>query len=348
MKSFKYFLLLLILLGDIATACSRSSQKHIKVLNSEVLKSEVHQWIITSVEIREDCTIVEKCVRSLENERTWVMSTPDEYISDVSTGEMYRIRESEIGFERHKVFLEGYKEMSFKEIYPPLPPDVNFVHISSGTDFFLRYLDLNSECSPAKPPRSDMSFSGVCLGARSREAAKALKKHGYEQFYSEEEEDVLGGYDIYSYFQGSEDDYAVTVEVEISKEFDIVEGIEVLYQNHVDMYEVEEHLQEIVDEIKATYQYRKWEESTPSYRGATSMITLKSGKDRIFKNVTIKKFSGHYRLYASRYSEEDEFFGTISIDVHDDNMHQDLVISVRYDDRDVSNYVRRSAGKVKW
>ena len=140
MKKLKHFLLFLMLLGYIAPSCSRLSQKHIKVLNSEVLKSEVHQWIITSVEIREDCTIVEKCVSSLKNERTWVMSTPEEFISDVSTGEMYRIRESEIGFERHKVFLEGYDEMSFKEIYPPLPPDVNFVHISSGTDFFSQVL----------------------------------------------------------------------------------------------------------------------------------------------------------------------------------------------------------------
>lgn len=348
MNALKYSLLTLLLLCNMVAACSQPTQKHIRVLNSKEIRTEEHQWILTSVEIREDCTVIEKYVGALESENTWIMSTPDEFIEDASTGKRYYIIDSEIGFESHKVFLDGYMGMSFKEIYPALPTNVKCLNLSSGAEYFLKSLDLTQNCSPANPPVSDISFSGVNLGSTPHEALKALKKHGYKKFYSEEEEGILGGYDIHTYFQGSKDDYNVTVEIESSKECDIVYGIEVLYQNHVDMYEVEEHLQEIMDEIMSTYPYRIWEEDTPSYRNAASMITQKSGKDGIFKNVTIKKFSCHCRLYEAPDAQEDDFYGTISLDVHDDGLHNDLVISVRYNDREVSTYVRRSAGKVKW
>lgn len=348
MKSLRLFVLIFTLMCDVLAACSQPSHKVIRVLDSKSVRTEEHSWILTSVELREDCLILEKYVGPLESENTWVMSTPAQFVEDAITGERFYIKESEIGFESHKVFLKGYEGLSFKETYPPLPADVRYLNISSGSDFFLKYLDLEQDCSPARPPVSEISFSGVNLGMPSKEVYKFLKKEGYKNFYSEEEEGLLGGYDVYTYFQGSEDDYAVTVEIEASKECNIVYGIEVLYQNHVDMYEVEEHLQEIVDEIKSIYPYRKWEEATPSYRNAASMITQKSGKDGIFKNITIRKFSGHYRLYDSPDAKEDEFYGTISLEVHDDNLHHDLVISVRYNDRDVSTYVRRRAGKVKW
>lgn len=348
MKSLKYLFLTATLLCNIITACSQSIHKVIRVLDSQDIKTEEHSWVLTSVELREDCTILEKYVGAIEKENTWVMSVPSEFIEDAETGERYYIKESEIGFDRETVFLEGYKGRTFKEVYPPLPANVKFLNISSGSDYFMKSLDLNMDCSPAQPPVSNISFSGINLGIEHGRALKEFKKQGYKQFYSEEEEGIWGGTDISTYFQGTKDDYTVTIELESSKDTDILEGIEVLYQNHVDMYEVEEHLQEIADEIKATFPYRKWEEDTPSYQSAASIINQKSGKDSIFKNVTIVKFKGHYRLYDSLDAKEDDFYGTITLEVHDDGMHNDLVIRVRYNDRNLSTYIRRRIGEYRW
>ena len=348
MKSLRYISLTAILLCHMLIACSRPSDKVIRVLDSESIRTEEHSWVLTSVELRDDCTILEKYVGAIEEENTWVMSVAGEFIEDAETGERYYIKDSEIGFDREVVFLEGYKGRTFKEVYPPLPSKVRFLNISSGSDYFLKSLDLNMDCSPAQPPVSDISFSGINLGITHGQALKEFKKQGYKKFYSEEEEGIWGGTDISTYFQGTRDDYTVTIELESSKETDIIEGIEVLYQNHVDMYEVEEHLQEIADAIKATFPYRKWEENTPAYQHAASMIHQKNGKDRIFKNVTIVKFKGHYRLYDSPEAKEDDFYGTITLEVHDDGIHNDIVIRVRYSDRNLSSYIRRSIGEYKW
>ena len=348
MKIQKHILFFVAFICNILTACSQPTQKTIKVLDSKSIRTESHTWILTSIELRKDCTILEKYVYSNEEENTWVMSIDSEFIEDAVTGEKYYIKDSDIGFESQKVILEGYKGRTFKEIYPAIPANVKFLNISTGSDYLLTSLNVNQEISPAQSPISDIGFQEVNLGLAHDIALKKLRKNGYKQFYSEEEEGLWGGYDIKTYLQGENDDYTVTIEVESSKENNIIYGIEVLYQNHVDLYEVEEHLQEIADEIKATFPYRKWEENTPSYQSAASIITQKSGKDRIFKNVTIVKFRGHYRLYASGDAKDDEFFGTITLEVHDDGLHNDFVIRVRYNDRNLSTYVNRSVGEFRW
>lgn len=348
MKSIRSFLLIVTLLCNLLTACAQPDHKVIRILDSESIRTEEHSWVLTSVELRKDCTILEKYVGAIEKENTWVMSVSSEFIEDSKTGERFYIKESEIGFDRETVFLEGYKGRTFKEVYPPLPANVKFLNISSGSEYFMKSLDLNTDCSPAQSPVSDISFSGINLGLAHGKALKEFKRRGYKQFYSEEEEGIWGGTDLSTYLQGTKDDYTVTIKLEASKDTDILEGIEVLYQNHVDMYEVEEHLQEIADEIKATFPYRKWEENTPAYQHAASIINQKNGKDRIFKNVTIVKFRGHYRLYDSPEANENDFYGTITLEVHDDSIHNDMVISVRYSDRNLSTYIRRSIGEYKW
>lgn len=344
----KSFYVLVLFLCNFLPACSQPQSKVIRILDSEQIRTAEHSWVLTSVELRDDCTILEKYVCSNEEENTWVMSVAGEFIEDADTGERYYIKESEIGFEKEKVILEGYKGRTFKEIYPLLPANVKSLNISSGSDYFLESLNLSLKCSPSQPPLSDISFSGINLGMAHGKALKEFKRQGYKQFYSEEEDGIWGGIYIRTYFQGEKDDYIVTIELESSKETDIIEGIEVLYQNHVDTYEVEEHLQEIVDEIKATFPYRKWEENTPAYQHAASIINQKSGKDHIFKNVTIVKLRGHYRLYESPDADVDDFVGTITLEVHDDSMHEDLVILVRYNDRNLSTYVKRSIGEYRW
>lgn len=344
----KHVLIIVTILCNALLSCAQPSLKVIRILDSKDLRTEIHGWILTSVELRKDCTILEKYVSSHDSDKTWISSLSGEYIEDAITGEKFYIKESEIGFENNKTILDGYTGRTFKEVYPPLPTRVKSLNISSGSDYFLKSLDLSLDCSPAQHPVSDISFAGINLGMVHGKALKEIKKLGYKQFYSEEEEAIFGGTDIRTYFQSEIKDYTVTIQLESSKETGGVHGIQVSYQNHVDMYELNEHLQEVVDEIKSAFPYRKWEENTPSYQHAASIINQRSGRDRIFKNVTIVMLRGHYRLYASSSANDDDFYGTITIEVHEDNFHQDFVINVRYDDRNVSTYIRRSADKVKW
>ena len=140
----------------------------------------------------------------------------------------------------------------------------------------------------------------------------------------------------------------MTIEVTALENNQQVYDAEVQYHNHVDMYEVDEHLQDIVDEIKSRYPYTKWEESTPEYYRASSLLRQKSGKNRIFKNITIVRFRGHCRLYGSPDASENDFYGTITIEVHDDTLNHDLVIRVSYNDRNLSTYIRQRAGEFRW
>lgn len=195
---------------------------------------------------------------------------------------------------------------------------------------------------------SDVAMFDLPLGTDNKQAGRILKRLGYRKFYTETQECIWGGNEIISYYCGSHDEYPVTIKIAASDYNGQVCDAEVQYHNHLDTYELNEHLQDIADEIKAKYPYRMWEECTPTYQSAASLLNQKSGKDRIFKNITIVEFSGHYRLYRSADDGKDDFYGTITIDVHKDNMHNDHVIVVRYNDRDLTTYIRRAIGKYQW
>ena len=133
-----------LLLCFVLVSCQVQTRfKVIRILDSESVRTEEHSWVLTSIELRDDCTILEKYVGAIEEENTWVMSVSGEFIEDAETGERYYIKESEIGFDRETVFLEGYKGRTFKEVYPPLPVNVKFLNISSGSDYFMKSLDIN-------------------------------------------------------------------------------------------------------------------------------------------------------------------------------------------------------------
>ena len=218
MKIQKYNLFFVALICNVITACSQPKEKIIKVLDSKAIRTESHTWVLTSVELRNDCTILEKYVCSNEEENTWIMSIQNEFIEDAVTGERYYIKESEIGFDSQKVILEGYKGRIFKEVYPVLPANVEFLNISTGSGYFLKSLDISHDISPVQSPMSNICFAEVNLGMAHDKALKRLKNNGYKQFYSEEEEGFWGGHDIKTYLQGEKDDYAVTIEIETSKE----------------------------------------------------------------------------------------------------------------------------------
>ncbi|MBQ8811984.1 MAG: hypothetical protein IJZ70_06710 [Bacteroidales bacterium] len=329
------------------SACAQKSST-ISILDSEEVRTEEHSWSLISVEIRTDCTILEKVAVPIEKDTTWISSVREEYIEDVFTGNKYHIIDSEIGFEPGKVLLEGYSGRTFKETYPALPKGVTHINASSGTKYFIKSLDLSLEVSPKHSPVSDISFFGVNIGAEYDDAIKSLKKQGFKQFYKEEREGIFGGNELLTYLYRPDDEYPITIEIESSVERNIVTRAEVMYQNHVDIYEVDEHLQVLADECKAAYPYRHFNECTPEYRNAASMLNQKSGKDRIFKNVTIIEFSGDYYIGDSPDVSRDNAHGIIGFEVHSDGMHNDHVIVVSYTDWVVNRYVRRSIGEYRW
>ncbi len=343
----KSVLVIISLLFGVMTV-SAQSMRVTTVLDSEEILTEEHRWSILSVEARPDCTIVEKIVGPRDKDTTWISSVRQEYIEDSVTGEKFFINDSEIGFEPGKTIMIGYNTRVFKETYPPLPKDTKHINISSGTKYYIRNLDLSLDVSPEKMPISNISFLGVYLGTDLKTALKQLKKQGFKTFFKEEEEGLWDDIELHTYMYKEDQDYPMTVQLVSDTKYGILTEAEILYQNHVDIYEVNEYIQELADEVKAAYPYRNFEERTPDYRSAAGMIDMKSGKDRIFKNITTVIFRGYYYVGDSPEDDETDFLGTISFSVHDDNMHQDYVIKVRYSDRKISRIIRRSGGEYRW
>lgn len=347
MLKFKYILLSLALHLGVLSACAQKNTA-ITILDSEEIRTEEHQWTLISIELRSDCTILEKIVCPIDKDTTWISSVKEEFIEDPKTGEKFFIQDSEIGFNENTVILVGYKGRTFKEVYPPLPKGTKCINISSGSKYYLQSLDLSSDISPASMPISNIAFFGVHIGCDYKAAMKELKKQGFKTFYEEEEEGIWGEQERHTYIYKADDDYPVTIQMVSDARFNVVTEAEILYQNHIDMYEVNEHIQELADEVKAAYPYRTFKEMTPDYRNATGMLDMKSGADRIFKNVTIVTFRGYYYIGDSPDDTEDDFLGTISFEVHDDNIHHDQVIRMRYADRTLSRIIRRSYGEYRW
>ena len=343
----KSLLVVIPMLCAAMTACAQN-ERITTVLDSEEIRTEKHQWSLISVDARPDCTIVEKIVVPIGEDTTWISSVRQEYIEDSATGEKFYIIDSEIGFEANKTILAEFNGRIFKETYPPLPKGTKYINVSSGAKYYIQNLDLSLAVSPEKMPISNIAFLGIHLGAELSTALKELKMLGFKTFFEEEEDGLWGDTELHTYMYKDDIDYPITIQVVSDKKYGIVTEAEILYQNHVDIYEVNEHIQELADEVKAAYPYRTFKDSTPDYRSAAGMIDMKSGKDRIFKNITNVIFRGYYYIGDSPEDDDNDFLGTVSFAVHEDGMHHDHVIEVRYSDRKISRIIRRSAGEYRW
>lgn len=335
------------MLFAVITACAQN-ERITTILDSEEIRTEEHQWSLISVDARPDCTIVEKIVVPRGEDTTWISSVRQEYIEDSATGEKFYIIDSELGFEANKTILAEFNGRVFKETYPPLPKGTRYLNISSGDKYYIRNLDLSLEVSPEKMPISNIAFLGIHLGTELKTALKELKKQGFKTFFEEEEDGLWSDTELHTYLYKEDIDYPITIQLVSDTKYEIVTEAEILYQNHVDIYEVNEHIQELTDEVKAAYPYRTFKDSTPDYRSAAGMIDMKSGKDRIFKNITNVIFRGYYYIGDSSEDDDKDFLGTVSFAVHEDGMHHDHVIEVRYSDRKISRIIRRSAGEYRW
>ena len=344
----KIAILSVLLFSEVQLLCAQNTAA-ITILDSEEVRTEAHSWILLSVEATPDCTVIEKMLRPIVDGKTWVCSTKEEFIEDAVTGKKYFILDSEIGFEPGCNFIEGYKGMAFKETYPALPDSVTHINVSSGAKYFIKHLDLSLKTSPAVSPISDISFLGVHIGAEHDAAVKALRRQGFKTFFKEERDVITwGGRELNTYLYRPDDEYPVTIQLETDIKNNIITGAEVMYKNHIDKYEVCEHLQELEYVVKEEYPYRYIEVCTPKYMNASGILDMKSRKGRISKNVTVERFRGYYYICDSSEDTKDDFFGTISFEVHTDCMRNDYIIVMRYSDRTVGRYVRRSYGEYRW
>lgn len=108
---------------------------------SEWIETSNHKWKVISVRCESDRTILQKEYIP-KDELTYVYSSQEEYIEDADTGRKYYLRHSDIGFESDSYIARGKTEHYFNEEYPVLPTSVKRINISSGSQYYIKGLQI--------------------------------------------------------------------------------------------------------------------------------------------------------------------------------------------------------------
>ena len=113
-----------------------------QIHNVPLLSTESHRWGLTSMIVKNDCTILHKwCIPKVNG--TFVCSTADEFIEDAQTHDRYYIMKSDIGIGlKNKLILTDTKLFMFTEWYPSLPSSVRIINIYNGSQYIVRNLRL--------------------------------------------------------------------------------------------------------------------------------------------------------------------------------------------------------------
>ena len=110
-------------------------------INGEQIDTPYHKWGCVSIEVQDGQTILTKTVQP-KSVGTFMYSSQDEYIEDADTGRKYYLRNSSIGFEGSPEISYDTKTITFYEIYPALPVTVKRINISSGTQYYVKGLQI--------------------------------------------------------------------------------------------------------------------------------------------------------------------------------------------------------------
>lgn len=113
----------------------------VNIDNGSLIETSVHQWRAVSVQVLPTQTVVTKIVKPTSN-GTYVYSSQDEYIQDVDTGRKYYLQKSSIGFEGNRTIIFDTDEHVFSEVYPALPATVKRINISSGSQLYVKNLQI--------------------------------------------------------------------------------------------------------------------------------------------------------------------------------------------------------------
>jgi hypothetical protein len=111
----------------------------INVEGGSKIETSHHSWEALAVQLQYGQTVVRKCVTPKDN-GTYMFSSYDEFIEDADTGRKYYLRNSSIGFKHNSLISYDRDPIDFSEVYPELPQNVKRIHISSGSQYYVRDL----------------------------------------------------------------------------------------------------------------------------------------------------------------------------------------------------------------
>ena len=105
------------------------------------IDTEYHKWTTISIQLMAGKTILHKVVTSLVD-ATYIYSTFEEYIEDAETGVKYHLLGSTIATYPKTQIIPNKCQYSFFETYPELPPEVKYINIWSGSDYYVKNLKI--------------------------------------------------------------------------------------------------------------------------------------------------------------------------------------------------------------
>ena len=110
-------------------------------VNSETISTPSHNWQCLAIQLQDGQTVLKKKVTP-KNNGTYVYSDNDEYIEDVETGRKYYLRNSSISFKSSPLISYDTNPIEFAEVYPALPSNVKRINISSGSQYYIKNLQI--------------------------------------------------------------------------------------------------------------------------------------------------------------------------------------------------------------
>lgn len=111
------------------------------ISGGETIVTSDHKWRATGIQILPTQTVIKKVVAPT-TKGTYVNSSQDEYIQDADTGRKYYLQNSSIGFEGNRTIVQDNKDHEFFEVYPALPSSVKRINISSGSQYYVKNLQI--------------------------------------------------------------------------------------------------------------------------------------------------------------------------------------------------------------
>lgn len=114
-----------------------------RIYNAPLISTECHRWGITGIALSRQSVVLRKwCIP--KEARTYVWSSPNEFIEDAQTKRRFYIVKSDIGIgEDNMLYLDNSEQFMFGEWYPPLPSSVKVINIFNGSRYIIRNLQLN-------------------------------------------------------------------------------------------------------------------------------------------------------------------------------------------------------------
>ena len=110
-------------------------------VNSEIISTSSHNWQCLAIQVQDGQTIIKKKVTPKES-GTYMYSDHDEFIEDAETGRKYYLRNSSISFKSSPLITYDTNHIEFAEVYPALPISVKRINISSGTQYYIKNLQI--------------------------------------------------------------------------------------------------------------------------------------------------------------------------------------------------------------